>query len=102
MKKLRNHYQLKEEKNSPEAKINKTDLCSLIDTEFKKKLVKILEELRVNMKEFRADINSIADYFRKELENTKRSQEKLEHKWVKDSLFSASGARKTGQPHVNQ
>ena len=23
-------------------------------------------------------------------------------KWVKDSLFSASGARKTGQPHVNQ
>ena len=36
-------------------------------TEFKRDIVKILKELRVNMKELRADINSNADYFRKEL-----------------------------------
>ena len=30
--------------------------------------MKILRELRVNMKELRVDINSNADYFRKELE----------------------------------
>ena len=35
---------------------------------FKKEIVKILKELRVNMKELRADINSVAEYFRKELE----------------------------------
>ena len=36
---------------------------------FKKEIMKILKELRVNMKELRADINSTADYFRKEPEN---------------------------------
>ena len=53
--------------NSPEAVNNDTDLCSLIDTEFKREMAKILKELRANMKELRADINSNADYFRKEL-----------------------------------
>ena len=42
-------------------------------------MVNILKELRVNMKELRMDINSNADYFRKELENTRRNQEKLEN-----------------------
>ena len=36
--------------------------------------MKILKELRVNMKELRADINTNADYFRKELENIKRKK----------------------------
>ena len=42
-------------------------------------IVKILKELRVNMKVLRADINSNADYFRKELKNIRHSQEKLEN-----------------------
>ena len=70
MKKLRNHYQLKEQENSLEGA---TNLCSLTDTKFKfKKIVKILKELRVNM-------NSNIDYFRKELGSMRRSQEKLEN-----------------------
>ena len=77
MKKLRNHSQLKEQENSSEAANNETDLCSLTDTEFKREIVKILKELRVNMKELRADINSNADYFRKELETIRRNIEKL-------------------------
>ena len=36
MKKLKDHPQLKEQENSPKAANNETDLCSLIDTEFKK------------------------------------------------------------------
>ena len=58
--------------NSPEGANNETDLCSLTDTKFKKEIVKILNELR-------ADMNSNAEYFRKELENIRRSQEKLEN-----------------------
>ena len=50
-----------------------------MDTELKNEIVKILKELRANMKEFRVDMNSNADYFRKELENIGRSQEKLEN-----------------------
>ena len=38
--------------------------------------MKIQKELRVNRKELKADMNSNADYFRKELENIKGSQEK--------------------------
>ena len=34
------------------------------------------------MKELRVDTNSNADYFRKELENTRRSQEKLENSFA--------------------
>ena len=71
MKKLRYHSQINQQENSPKAVNNETDLCSLIDTEFKKEIVKILKELRV-------DMNTNADYFRKELENM-RSQEKLEN-----------------------
>ena len=38
-----------------------TDFWSLADTEFKKEIVKVLKELRVNMKELRVDMNSNAD-----------------------------------------
>ena len=34
------------------------------------------------LKELRADISSNADYFRKELENIRRSQEKLENSFA--------------------
>ena len=40
--------------------------------------MKILKELRANMKELKVHMNGNADYFRKELENI-RSQEKLEN-----------------------
>ena len=82
MKKLRKHSQLKEQESSPEAGNNETDFCSLRDTEFETQIVKILKELRVNMKELRADINSNADYFRKELENIRRNTEKLENSFL--------------------
>ena len=58
MRKLRNHSQLIDQENSPEGAKNKIDLCSLIDTEFKKEIVKILKEFKANMKELRVDINS--------------------------------------------
>ena len=70
MKKFRNHSQLKEQENSPQGENNETDLRSLTDTKFKKEIVKIVKELRAYM-------NSNADYFRKELENIRMSQEKL-------------------------
>ena len=79
MKKLRNLSQLKQQENSPKAVNNETDPCSLIDTEFKREIVKILKKLRMNIKELRKDMNSNADSFRKELENIRRSQEKLEN-----------------------
>ena len=41
--------------------------------------VKILKELRKNLKGLREDMNSNADYFRKDLENIRRSQEILEN-----------------------
>ena len=42
-------------------------------------MVKILKELRLNIKELREDMNRNADSFRKELQNIKRSQEKQEN-----------------------
>ena len=82
---LRNHSQLKEEEKSSEAANNETDLCSIIDTEYKRKIVKILKELRVNMKELREDKNSNVDYFRKELENIRRNQEKIRNFICRDA-----------------
>ena len=55
---------------------------SLTDTKFKKEIVKILKVLRVPMKELRANMNSNADYFRKELEYIRRSQEILENSFA--------------------
>ena len=75
MKKLRNHPQLNQQENSPKAVNNETDLCSLTDPEFKREIVKILKELR-------EDMNSNADTLRKELENIRRSQEKLENSFA--------------------
>ena len=85
MKKLRNHSQLKGQENSPEAANNETDLCSLIATEFKKEVVKILKGLQMNKKESRVDINSYVDYFRQELENIRRSQEKIRKSICRDA-----------------
>ena len=68
----RKHSQLKQQENSPKAVNNETDLCSLTDLEFKRETVKIQKELR-------EDMNSNADSLRKELENIKRSQEKLKN-----------------------
>ena len=75
MKKLRKHSQLKQQENSPKAVNNETDLCSLTDLEFKRETVKTLKELR-------DDMNSNAVSLRKELENIKRSQEKLENSFA--------------------
>ena len=41
MKKQRSHPQLKDQENSPERTKKDTDLFSLIDTEFKKEIMKI-------------------------------------------------------------
>ena len=78
MKKLKNDSQLKEQEKSPEEANNETDLCSITNNKFKKEVVNILKELRVNMKELRTGMNSNADYFRKELENMS-SQEKSQN-----------------------
>ena len=59
MKKVRNHSHLKGQEDSPEGANNEMDLCSLL----------------------RADTNSNADHFRKELENI-RSQETLENSFA--------------------
>ena len=82
MKKLRNHSQLKQQENSPKAVNNETDLCSLTDFEFKREIMKIPKELRLTIKELREDMNSNADSFRKELENIRRNQEKLENSFA--------------------
>ena len=51
-------------------------------TEFKREIVKILKELRLNIKELRVDMNSNADSFIKELENIRRNIEKLENSFA--------------------
>ena len=80
MKKLRNNSQLKE-RNSHEASNNETELCSLTGIEFKREIVKVLKELRLNIKELK-DMNHNADSFRKELENIRSNIEKLEHSFA--------------------
>ena len=82
MKKLRSHSQLKEEENSPKAANNETDLCSLIDTEFKREVVILLKQLRLNIKKLRVDMKSNADLFRKELENIRGNIEKLQNSFA--------------------
>ncbi len=66
MKKHRNRSQLIQE-NSRKAINNETDLCSLTDFEFKRETVKILKELRLNIKELRAGMNSNTHSIRKKL-----------------------------------
>ena len=81
MKMLRNHSQLKQQESTAKAVNNETDLCSLTDLEFKREIVKILKELR-------EDMNSNADALRKELENRRRSQEKLENSFAEVQTVS--------------
>ena len=81
MKKPRNHSQLKEQENSPEGKNNKTDLCSLIDW-VQRGDGENTEVIKGEYEGIRTDIGSDADYFRKGLENIRRSQEKLENSFV--------------------
>ena len=81
MKKLRNHSQLKQQENSPKAVNNEIDLCSLTDIEFKMEALKILKELR-GYEEIKREMKTNADYFRKELENIRRRQEKLENSFA--------------------
>ena len=75
MKKQRNHSQLKDQENSSERTKNETDLYSLIDTEGKKEIMKILKEKR-------KAINRNTDYCKKELEITKESQEKFRNSFA--------------------
>ena len=75
MKKQRNHYQLKDQENSPERTNNETDLLSLTGTDFRKERMKILKELRKATKRN-------AEYCKKQLEIIKRSQEKLENSFA--------------------
>ena len=67
MKKLRNNSQLKEQ-NSSEGTNKEVDHCSLTDTKFKNEVMKILKELRADMK---------SNTLEKKLKTIRRSQEKL-------------------------
>ena len=82
MKKQRNNSQLKEQENSPEGANSKTDLFCLLQTVFKKEIMKILKELR-------KAVSRNADYYKKELGTIRRSQEKLENSFAesKDRQF---------------
>ena len=53
-----------------------------MDTEFKREIVTILKELRVNINKLRAEIKSNAYSFRKELENIRRNRKKLEYSFA--------------------
>ena len=44
--------------------------------------MKILKELRLNIKELREVMNHNADYFRNELENIRKNIEKLENSYA--------------------
>ena len=66
-------FPVKEQENSHEAGNNETELCSLIDTKFKRGVMEILKKLRLNIKELREDININADSFKKELGNIRRN-----------------------------
>ena len=85
MKKLRNHSQFKEQENSPEAANNEIDLYSWTDTKFKRETVKILRELRLNIKALRSDMNGNAGSFRKELENISKNTKKLENSFCREA-----------------
>ena len=77
MKKQRDSFQLKDQKNPLTKRINnKTDCFCLIDTKFKKEIMKIL-------KEFRQAISRNEDYYKNELKTLKRSQENLENSFAK-------------------
>ena len=71
MKKQRNHSQLKDQEISSERKNNGSDLFSLLDTNFRKSIMKILKAMKRN-----------ADYCKREQENIRQSHEKLENSFA--------------------
>ena len=89
MKKLKNHFQLKNWENSPERTNNERELFGLVVTEFNKETVRILKELR-------KAINRNADYYKKELETIRKSQEKL-----KNSCEETRAELKTTKSRIN-
>ena len=93
MKKFRNDSQLKGQENSPKVANNETDLCSLTDTEFKRDIVKILKELRLNIKELKVYVNSNANSFRKELENIRQNIEILENSFAETLAETLKGTK---------
>ena len=72
MKKHKEPFPVKRTGEFPEEANNEKDLCGLKDTEFKKEVMKILNKLRT-------DTNGNTDSFKKELENIRKGQEKLEN-----------------------
>ena len=60
MKKCMNHSQLKAQENALEGTNNEIDIFRLMDTKFKKEIMKIL-------KEFRQAISRNEDYYKNEL-----------------------------------
>ena len=74
MKQLQSYPQVKQQENSPKAVNNETDLYSLTDIEFKREIVKIMKELRLDINESREDTNSNAYSLRKEIENIGKSK----------------------------
>lgn len=70
MKKQKNHFQLKDHENSSEGANNETDFFNLIDTEFKKQVMKILKELR-------KVIDRNADCYKKVTRNYKEEPRKI-------------------------
>ena len=96
MKKLRNHPHLSQQENSPKAVNNETDLCSQTDLEFKSEIVKILKQLR-------EDVNSNAASLRKELQNIRRSQEKLENSFaeIQTELKTAKTGKNNAEEQIS-
>ena len=74
MKQLQSYPQVKQQENSPKAVNNETDLYRLTDIEFKREIVKIMKELRLDINESREDTNSNAYSLRKEIENIGKSK----------------------------
>ena len=72
MKKQTNYSQLKEQEKYPERKNKETNFSSIPDPKFKKKVTKILKELRKT-------IDRKTDHSKKELKIIKRSQSKLDN-----------------------
>ena len=75
MKRHGNHSQLKDEQHSPERTNNKADLFTLIVTDFKKGDTENTDKIRKGYwQKYRV--------MKKELEATKRNQEKLENSFT--------------------
>ena len=96
MKKQRNHSQLKDQENFSEGTSNETDFFSLIDTDFKKEIMKILKELR-------KAIDRNAEYCKKELETIKRNQEKLENSFseMKAELMAMNSRMNNAEEQIS-